>query len=373
VSAVRGSDGTLFFTDFCSVKKIGTDGLVFTIVGPPGRQECGYAGDGGPGTNALLAPEQDVLKVDNNNNVYIADLFNNRVRRWDAATSIVTTIASLPSPSDVAFDPHGALCIVSQELFTVSCMDTHGTLHTVAGGGTAFPGNGGAAVAASLGPYRIAFDRTNNLYIAEYVSIGMIRRVDTAGVLFTVAGVAGQPGFSGDGGAALDAHIQYGAGLAIDEQGNVLFFDGENRRIRIVKMAATRGPSGPPTASATVTGSLANLTLSVLVSPPAGVVASPGSVFLAALLPAELGGALFLMNAAGGWSPFDGCQAAPAAFTGTLASAMTVPVVRTATDLTAFRGTALYVGYGVGATPEAACTSMLNRATYIGSPVYTLQ
>ena len=270
VSVAAEANGRIVFTDFCSVRRIGTDGSVRTVVGPlTNNQQCGFAGDGGPGTGALLAAEQDVLKLDAQGNIFIADLFNHRVRKVDATTGIITTFAGsgpasvsggysgspggafagdggpptqalLSSPSDVAIDARRNVCIADTGNFTVRCVDSQGIIRTVAGRGSTYPGDGGIGTAAQLNPYRIAFDGAGNMYISD-PGDGTIRKLDANGILSTVAGVHGRRGFSGDGGKAVQANIDYGSGLAVDAQGNILLFDGDNRRIRVIKQAATLG------------------------------------------------------------------------------------------------------------------------------------
>jgi hypothetical protein len=78
------------------------------------------------------------------------------------------------------------------------------------------------------------------MYISDYAD-GRIRKLDTYGIISTVAGF-GSRGFSGDGGPALQAQFDYGSGLTIDAQGNILLFDGNNRRIRVIKQGAVIAP-----------------------------------------------------------------------------------------------------------------------------------
>ncbi len=258
--------GNIIYTDFCSARRVGTDGLIRTVAGPlTNIQDCGFSGDGGPATSAKLADEQDVLELDGQGNIFIADLFNHRVRRVDAATGIITTFAGsgpggsgdhqgggfagdggpatealLSGPSDVAFDSRRNICIADVGNQSVRCVDLQGVIRTVAGRGSAYPGDGGPGTEAILGPYRIAFDSTGNMYVSDYAD-GRIRKLDTNGIISTVAGF-GSRGFSGDGGPALQAQFDYGSGLIVDGQGNILLFDGENRRIRVIKQGAIIAP-----------------------------------------------------------------------------------------------------------------------------------
>ncbi len=280
VSVQSDASGNLFYTDFCSVRRIGSDGLIHTVVGPvTNNQQCGFGGDGGPATGALLAAEQDTVKLDTRGNIFVADVFNHRVRRVDSMTGVITTFAGsgpatapggydqitpggtfagdggpasqalLSAPTDVAFDASGNVCIADTGNFSVRCVDAQGIIRVVAGRGNGYPGDGSLATAVRLNPYRIGFDHVGSMYISD-AGDSTIRKLDVNGVISTVAGVHGNRGFSGDGGPALQANIDYGSGLAVDAQGNVLIFDGDNRRIRVIKMAATLGGSGStPTAN----------------------------------------------------------------------------------------------------------------------------
>jgi sugar lactone lactonase YvrE len=266
--------GNIIYTDFCSARRVGTDGLIRTVAGPLTEiQSCGFSGDGGLATAAKLADEQDVLELDSQGNIFIADLFNHRVRRVDAATGIITTFAGsgpggsgdhqgggfagdggpateamLSGPSDVAIDSRRNICLADVGNQSIRCVDLQGIIRTVAGRGSAYPGDGGPGTEAILGPYRMAFDSTGNLYVSDYAD-GRIRKLDTNGIISTVAGF-GSRGFSGDGGPALQAQFDYGSGLIVDGQGNILLFDGENRRIRVIKQGAI---IAPPNAHAAAT------------------------------------------------------------------------------------------------------------------------
>ena len=260
------ANGNTFFSDFCSVRRIGSDGAIRTVAGPiTNNQLCGFGGDGGLGTGALLAAEQDTIKLDSQGNIFIADTFNHRVRRLDATTGIITSFAGsgptgpngydpsappsafagdgglatqalLSSPTDVAFDSKRNVCFADVGNFSVRCVDPQGRIRTVAGRGTNSPGDGGPGTGAILNPYRIAFDQVGNMYISDY-SDATIRKLDINGTISTVAGVRGGRGFSGDGGSALQANIDYGSGLAVDTQGNILILDGANKRIRVIRQS----------------------------------------------------------------------------------------------------------------------------------------
>ena len=109
---------------------------------------------------------------------------------------------------------------------------------TIAGTGRrrATPGDGGPAIAAQFdGPRGLAGDGAGNLYVADDNN-HRIRRIDTAGVVTTLAGT-GVAGFSGDGGPARSAQLDHPRGVAVDRQGNVFVADSMNARIRMVDPA----------------------------------------------------------------------------------------------------------------------------------------
>ncbi|MBI4463267.1 MAG: DUF11 domain-containing protein, partial [Acidobacteria bacterium] len=116
--------------------------------------------------------------------------------------------------------------------------DTGGIITTVAGGGIG--GDGGPATSAALDiPQGVAVDAAGNLFIAEF-DTPRVRKVDTAGIITTVAG-NGTAGFFGDGGPATSALLDEPAGVAVDAAGNLFIADSGNHRIRKVTGGATAG------------------------------------------------------------------------------------------------------------------------------------
>jgi uncharacterized protein (TIGR03437 family) len=190
---VRDSSGNLYFSSLNCVFKLDTKGVVTRIAGTGAGA---YSGDGGPAASARLwAPEG--LALDGSGNLYVADTNNNRIRR----------------------------------------ITPQGIIATVAGTGVSgFSGDGGPAVNAQLtSPAGVTFDGAGNLYIAE---AARIRRVSTSGIITTFAG-NGTAGFSGDNGAAIDAQIRAGKGLAADSSGNIYFSDMTDQRIRKIAVDGT--------------------------------------------------------------------------------------------------------------------------------------
>ena len=220
--------------------------LITTVAGNGSRT---YSGDNGTAINASLYYPSGVA-FDNSGNLCIADYENNRIRKV-STNGIITTVAgngtggysgdggkatnaSLHSPYGVAFDAFGNLFIADNFNHRIRKVSTNGIITTVAGNGTGtYAGDGGAATNASLDfPNGVAFDAADNLYIAD-AGNERIRKVDTNGVIISVAG-NGIATYAGDGGAATNASLHYPAGVAFDAAGNLDIADGENNRIRKV-------------------------------------------------------------------------------------------------------------------------------------------
>ncbi len=322
--------GNLFIGDYFNdrVRKVhATDGviassdLIWTVAGNGVR---GDSGDGGLATDAQLN-RPGFIALDAEGNLFISDVFNNRIRRVDASAQVITafactgevgfsgdggpaTLAKCQYPVASAVDSSGNLCFPDQLNHRVRCVDAAtGIITTVAGNGTpGYCGDGGPATDACLnGPHGVGFDSMDNLYIADlynyrvrrvdgatgvittvagvgvFVNFGecipateagiggpgavgfdssdnlfiasfpdpafqdlvpnhVIRRVDAdTGIIATVAGT-GTLGFSGDGGPATDAQLAWPYATAVDAAGNLLIADQENDRVRRVEgIAAT--------------------------------------------------------------------------------------------------------------------------------------
>ncbi len=168
-----------------AVFKADLTGVVTRIAG---TGVAGYSGDSGAALSALLNNPIGVA-VDASGNVYIADSNNERIRKVNLS-GVITTVAG-----------NGSCC--------------------------GYSGDGGAATSAQLwGPDSVAVDASGNLYIADTVN-QRIRKVNTSGIITTVAGT-GTAGYSGDGGAAASAQVSYPNGVAVDASGNLYIADSSN-------------------------------------------------------------------------------------------------------------------------------------------------
>jgi sugar lactone lactonase YvrE len=237
------SAGNVYIADWQNnrIRKV-SGGTITTVAGNGFYR---YSGDSGPATSASLNQPTGVA-VDSFGNLYIADWFNNRIRKVSGGT--ITTVAgngrccfsgdggsptsaSLNQPQGTAADSAGNLYIADYGNSRVRKV-SGGTITTVAGGGKGPLGDGGPATSATLGsPVGVAVDSAGNLYIADSWS-NRIRKV-SAGTITTVAG-NGIGGFSGDGGPATSASLDGPYGAAVDAAGNVYIADWQNNRIRKV-------------------------------------------------------------------------------------------------------------------------------------------
>jgi uncharacterized protein (TIGR03437 family) len=247
-SVAADTAGNVYFTGLNCLFKIGANGVLSRVAG---NARGGYSGDGGPGASAQLnAPAG--LAVDISGNLYIADVGNYRVREVSAA-GIITTVAgdgllgysgdggpaasARLDPAAVAVDSAGNLYIADAGNNVVRKVSAAGTITTFAGNGSpGYSGDGGLAVNGQLNdPRGVAVDNSGNLYIAD-AGNNVVRKVSAAGFITTITG-NGSFGYSGDGGPAADAQIAYPNGIAVDATGDLYIADTDNQRVRKVSAA----------------------------------------------------------------------------------------------------------------------------------------
>lgn len=264
------AQGNIYISDsaFHRVRKISTDGRIAHFAGSP-MGVSGNVGDFGSATSARLN-RPGTLAVDTQGNVYIADMGNHRIRRVDAVTGIITTYAgnggagfggdngpanqaSLNNPTGLAFDTQGNLYIADRANQRIRRVDAISkTITTVAGDGTQnFSGEDGPATSAQFNnPSDVGVDANGNLYIVDQGN-HRVRRVDGASrVIKTIAG-NGVAGYDGDGGSSAQAKINLPSSLEIAADGSIFLGDAGNLRVRKLT------PAGPANRAPVITTTFA--------------------------------------------------------------------------------------------------------------------
>jgi sugar lactone lactonase YvrE len=236
------SSGNLYIADGGNqcIRKVTAGGIIATIAG---TTTAGYFGDNGPAINAQLNNPLGVA-VDSSGNLYIADSYNQRIRKVTPG-GLITTVAGngtccfsgdngpainaqVHQPESVAVDGSGNLYIADLGNNRIRKVTPSGTISTVAGSGASgFSGDGPATSAQLQIAWAVTSDAAGNLYIAD---ANRIRKVSN-GVITTVAG-SQTSGFSGDGGAAAKAQFDQPSGVGVDVLGEVFIADTGNNRIR---------------------------------------------------------------------------------------------------------------------------------------------
>jgi sugar lactone lactonase YvrE len=238
--------GNLYIADIndCRVRKVSPAGIISTFAG---TGICTYSGDGGPATSATLSVPQAVA-ADGSGNVYIADTGNSVIRKVDSSGTITTFLTTLTASNGFAvYARTNALAVsasgdlyASDGLYAIWKI-TPSASTTVVAGELYENGYNGDGIPATEGllflPNGVAVDGAGNVYISDWLN-SRIRKVDTAGIISTVAGT-GQAGFSGDGGPATGAMVCFPTDVAVDTKGNFYIADWDNLRVRMVNSSGT--------------------------------------------------------------------------------------------------------------------------------------
>lgn len=245
------------------IRKIWARGGAITTVAGTGI--LGYSGDGGQATSAMIGKAISLV-LDASGNIYIADADNNRIRRVDVSTGIITTVAGtgvardtgdggpavdagVSQPTGITVDGAGDLFFSSSWSRVRKLVARTGLIETIAGQlTTTFAGDGGPAIDASFwDPIPSTVSRAGDVYIADYENSRIRMVTANTGIVTTIAGsgacAPGMPpfnvlvcqgGFGGDGGPAKNATLNHAGAVALDAEGNLYIADTISHRIRRV-------------------------------------------------------------------------------------------------------------------------------------------
>ena len=242
--------GNLFIVDRLNQVIRRVDARTGIITTYAGNGQVGYGGDGGPANQAMLR-EPNALDIDPKGDLYVADVRDNRIRKVDAKTGIITTVAGtgkreftgdggpaaqagINGARGVAFDRDGNMFICEREGNKVRKVDAKtGVIRTIAGTGEkGYTGDGGPALQATFnGPKWIHVGADRHVYVVDTEN-QCVRRIDSrSGIITTVAG--GHAGPDGDGGPATKAGMGRPHGCWVDEKGDLYTADTNNHRVRV--------------------------------------------------------------------------------------------------------------------------------------------
>ena len=241
------TEGNIYFADNGqnSIRKINTSGIIFTIAG---NGSAGYNGDDIAATSAELN-FPGYVATDIYGNVYVPDDYNFRIRKI-SPSDIITTIAgngtlgysgdNMPA-TNAQIGHTGCICVdVNNNIYiadiqanVIRKVNTAGIITTFAGTGTGGnSGDNGPATAAEIRPFGLAADNAGNIYSAEYFN-NSVRKINTSGVITTIAGI-GSMGYSGDGAAATSAQMYYPDAVFVDRRNNMFVTEDGNNVVRMI-------------------------------------------------------------------------------------------------------------------------------------------
>ncbi len=251
---VRGPDRALYICDTNNhlVRRVAPDGTISTIAGVGKR---GYSGDGGPATKAELNEPYEV-RFDRRGNMFFVERLNHVVRRVDAKTKTISTVAgvgkagfsgdggpaakaAMTQPHSIQFDRQGDLyiCDIGNHRIRKVDMKT-GIISTFAGTGERAATRDGAKIQGTplYGPRAMDFDKRGDMWLALREGNAVYKLDMKRGTIHHAAGT-GQKGFTGNGGPAKQATLSGPKGISIAPNGNIYLADTESHSIRMIDLA----------------------------------------------------------------------------------------------------------------------------------------
>jgi sugar lactone lactonase YvrE len=243
----RDAAGNFYIADYTNkrVRKVDPAGIITTFAGN-GTAVSG--GDGGPATAAGINGPTGIVVF--GTDVYIAEVQASKVRKVDASGIITTyagngttgfsgdggpaTIANISTPNGLGVDNLGNIYIPDQGTNHIRKVNTSGIISTIAGTGVAgYTGDGGPATLATMRlPNDVTVDAFGNVFFVDFLN-NAIRKIDPSGIITTYAGT-GVAGYSGDGGPATAAQMKGPGGVLTDAAGNLYIGVADNHAVRVV-------------------------------------------------------------------------------------------------------------------------------------------
>jgi streptogramin lyase len=251
---VRGPDGALYLCDTANhaIRKITADGTISTIAG---TGQAGYSGDGGPALKAQLREPWEV-RFDSDGNMIFVERLNHIIRRIDKQSGLISTVAGTgksgfsgdggPATTAQLNEPHSLQLDAAGNIFFCDIANQRirridkqtGVISTFCGTGKGGPTPDGAPIQGTPlnGPRAIDFDKEGNLWVVLRQGNAIYKLDLKAGTIHHMAGT-GKKGFTGDGGPARQATFSGPKGISVGPDGNIYLADTENHAIRMIDLA----------------------------------------------------------------------------------------------------------------------------------------
>ena len=227
-------------TNHC-IRVLDVESQVISTIAGTGK--AGYSGDGGPAIQATFN-EPYAVQIAANGDIYIVDRLNAAIRKIDHSSGIISTFAGgtkgdgYVEPNDCFLDDNGTLLVADVQSQKITSVDIlTGTVTDIVGNGEkARKGDGAQALEGSIfGARAVCKDNKGNMYICEREG-NAIRRVDTKGIISTIAGT-GDFGYDGDGQHALKSTWNGPKAIRCDQANNLLVVDTENHAVRQINLS----------------------------------------------------------------------------------------------------------------------------------------